>query len=825
MMLLTVALLAPPLVFILMAKRGRKLFIRRIPGIDAIEEAIGRSTELGRPMVFSTGLTGLDSLLYALLGIISHVGRKAAAYGCRLIVPQRDYEVLPVVTETVREAFRAAGRIDAFNPQDIRFLSPEQFAYASGYMGMVHREKAASCFLFGEFAAESLVLAEAGQQVGAMQVAGTVSNNQVPFFLTSCDYTLIGEEVYAAGAYLSREPAQLGSVRGQDAAKLVILALILFGVVAGTVLSAQRQDPREGEKFTSWFARALYHAPQQKAVLADIEVVREPNLPAAPERRDIEEDLARSRRSLADSAAEAARLLRAGGRDASRLTAWLRGSLAGLEPAEARAEAENLAGLLEASAARCRDEAGKLDALARKELPAAAAATEPLRAKRAAEAARPELKLLGEWIADCRELVADNGKAPLTEAARAVEAASSAPEIDRGMTALREACHRAYFTAVRRHMEKVAAAGRQKTPTFLGDLKEHGLGLTLDGTGSVSGRLLQLSYRWNIDPAPGGKGAGKLVGQKANAAFTRPGRYRVDLEASEVPAMPRPIMLALLTNDPTSVRHETIASGTELKLAWRLPGGTDAASTKIKWDFGDGSPAIAGEGGDKLDGIGHRYTRTGNFLMEVTVSYKRKLKAGAGESGARAAAEEAVPPRLAEMRSRLRDGLSELGDALSAAEERFAELAGQAAEYSGTLKDIEGATDETWPDRKFAADLVERIKALGEWQAAAMKDIAGATLRAGRLGAPAPAPSAAEAPTAAAGPAGGDGNDKVKPQLCWNRFRTYWTVVEPLRSSTFTHIEIGEIAPLPRAPWEPRPAAPEPAPAAPANPEAEEGNR
>ena len=93
------------------------------------------------------------------------------------------------------------------------------------------REKPATNFYLGMFWAESLILAETGSLSGAIQIAGTDAVTQLPFFITTCDYTLIGEELYAASAYLGREPKQLGSIKGQDACKGIIMAVITLAVL------------------------------------------------------------------------------------------------------------------------------------------------------------------------------------------------------------------------------------------------------------------------------------------------------------------------------------------------------------------------------------------------------------------------------------------------------------------------------------------------------------------------------------------------------------------------------------------------------------------
>lgn len=236
MVLFLVALTAALLWYIRLAKHApEKLYVRRIPGIDAIEMTVGRAVEQGRPIMFTTGLTPLGPVLYACMGVLSFVARKAALLRSRLIVPQSAPDALALVEDVVSDAYRAERRLSSFDPTSLVFLSDEQFAFASGYIGMVHRERPAAAFLFGSFAAESLILSEAGQNVGATQVAASVSPEQVPFFVCTCDYTLIGEELFSASAYLSKEPVLLGSLYGQDRAKIFFMALLVVGILFETI--------------------------------------------------------------------------------------------------------------------------------------------------------------------------------------------------------------------------------------------------------------------------------------------------------------------------------------------------------------------------------------------------------------------------------------------------------------------------------------------------------------------------------------------------------------------------------------------------------------
>jgi hypothetical protein len=221
---------------IIAARLGRKLYIRKIAGLNAIDEAAGRATEMGRPMLFCPGIGGLDIQTLQALAILKHVTNIAAKYRTRVIVPTADPVIHTLAEEISRDVYDSQGVPEQFNIDDIRFLSSDQFAFASGVVGILNREKVAANLMFGYYAAESLILAETGHSVGAVQVAGTAQINQIPFFITACDYTIIGDEFYAASAYLSREPTLLGSLVGQDYAKAVIIIIIVLGVITTTVL-------------------------------------------------------------------------------------------------------------------------------------------------------------------------------------------------------------------------------------------------------------------------------------------------------------------------------------------------------------------------------------------------------------------------------------------------------------------------------------------------------------------------------------------------------------------------------------------------------------
>lgn len=231
-----VLFLAAMLWFISRAQSGQQLFVRRIPGIDAIEEAIGRATEMGRSVLYVPGINDIDDIqTMASLNILESVAKMTARYETPIVVPTNYPVVMTLAQEMVKNGYVAAGRADGYDPNSVRYVTTEQFAYVAAITGIMLRDKPAANIYLGSFYAESLLLAETGFSTKAIQIAGTAQVAQLPFFVVACDYTLIGEELYAAGAYLSREPRLLGSLKASDLMKVALIAIIVAGCVMETL--------------------------------------------------------------------------------------------------------------------------------------------------------------------------------------------------------------------------------------------------------------------------------------------------------------------------------------------------------------------------------------------------------------------------------------------------------------------------------------------------------------------------------------------------------------------------------------------------------------
>lgn len=217
-----------------------KYTIRSMPALAAIPEAVGRAAEMGRPVFWTPGMSGAlnnssqGPQVLAAISILGYLTEECVKAGVHIqaIVPLPD--ALPLIEETMRTAYLKEGKPEEFNPDQITFIA-EQSPYLSNVLGYFQRAKPASNILVGGFYYEAVVIGEAGSHIGAMQIAGTNNTHQMPFLVATCDYMLLAEELFAAGAAISQDHDMLGSIKGEDYVKILLMAITSLGFILGAL--------------------------------------------------------------------------------------------------------------------------------------------------------------------------------------------------------------------------------------------------------------------------------------------------------------------------------------------------------------------------------------------------------------------------------------------------------------------------------------------------------------------------------------------------------------------------------------------------------------
>lgn len=215
----------------LMTKRKIPYKIRDIGALDSVDDAIARCAEMGRPVLVSLGKRAVrhqDSV--AAVPILSYIATKCAEVGSELITCTCQPEWQPLAETIVEEGFRVAGVQEAYNPDMVRFISPMGYAYVTGMLGIVNRERVGTTFMLGGYGGELLILSEGTGLLDSMVLSINGVYSQVYSVIISADYTTIGEEGYAASAYLGTEEQRI-NLFASDVLKIVSIAACVVGII------------------------------------------------------------------------------------------------------------------------------------------------------------------------------------------------------------------------------------------------------------------------------------------------------------------------------------------------------------------------------------------------------------------------------------------------------------------------------------------------------------------------------------------------------------------------------------------------------------------
>ena len=212
--------------------------LRRIQAFEALKGFTGRAVETGRTLHLSLGIgsmaneTTADSL--AGLSILSYLAEQAALTGVHPTVSMADPTVMLFAQNVVGAAHDDRRRVEEAY-QNIRWIAPQPAAYAAGVMSLLSVDDIETSVMVGNFGDEYLLMGEAAVRQDISHIGGASDPNTLPFVYASAQESLLGEETFAAGAYLQKLPAHVASLLTQDTMRWLVALTILGGVLAASL--------------------------------------------------------------------------------------------------------------------------------------------------------------------------------------------------------------------------------------------------------------------------------------------------------------------------------------------------------------------------------------------------------------------------------------------------------------------------------------------------------------------------------------------------------------------------------------------------------------
>jgi hypothetical protein len=221
-------------------RRGAKYVFRRIQAFDALRGLFGMAAEEGKTVHLALGDSGIADAHTAVvssgLAVLRHLAEQGTSLGTAPTVTVADPTLMIVAQDILLRAHERKRMIMHYHPTDVHLIAPDPTAYAIGAQDMIDDEDVAANVMVGHFGEEYLLLGEASAQRDIAQMVGSDNVNAHPFMVSTTERALLGEEVFAAGAYLTERPEQVASLRLQDFLRVLIVVLIFGLVLARTVL-------------------------------------------------------------------------------------------------------------------------------------------------------------------------------------------------------------------------------------------------------------------------------------------------------------------------------------------------------------------------------------------------------------------------------------------------------------------------------------------------------------------------------------------------------------------------------------------------------------
>lgn len=242
--LITLVIIAATAVLLFLLQRslqaGRKVAILPLPALDHLHRQLGRAIESGNPLHVTLGHASLVSQAnptsVAALHVLDHLAEDGCANSTPPLVTVGEGTLLPAAQDSLRHAFQKAGRSGEFDPAQAQFIAAETntFIYAGGAASLLQHDQVAGNIAVGRFGAELALIAEAANNRKLEQLLGADDPTALAIATAFSENVLVGEEMFAAGAYLEAHPGRLASLQLQDIIRWIVAgALVLLAVVEG----------------------------------------------------------------------------------------------------------------------------------------------------------------------------------------------------------------------------------------------------------------------------------------------------------------------------------------------------------------------------------------------------------------------------------------------------------------------------------------------------------------------------------------------------------------------------------------------------------------
>jgi hypothetical protein len=220
---------------------------RPLPALDALPPALGRAAETGGAIHISPGGGTIDrstTMAETVVGLLAteRLANQAALKGAPVLVSSGDAVAHLSARGLQRQAFKRAGRDHDYDPASIQLLTHEHAtAYAAGVMTLYERQRLEASQLIGHFGHEFLLFAEEGARKKIPHVIGSTSVSALPIMLLNTENPLIGEEVFAAEAYLANIATPQARLMTQDTLRTIVIVLIVGGILYTAIRAFQPQ--------------------------------------------------------------------------------------------------------------------------------------------------------------------------------------------------------------------------------------------------------------------------------------------------------------------------------------------------------------------------------------------------------------------------------------------------------------------------------------------------------------------------------------------------------------------------------------------------------